>query len=250
MSPAASQTVEGRRPVFLTGEVFHCWNWQWNIDPARIIVAATAREPVPIEVAEFAELIGGPWIAERQRASCAPVDLTVPVLVAELPVPFDGRRRLLIDGWHRIELARSKRIATLPAYVLTAEESAQVSERDAECNGCGHCGHYPLDPDDRALTCSRWCSDCAQPRDDDDDLMKVRKLAGRYMGDPAFRAAHPACAYCDADLAIRQPNDGSQAVVLEYHHEAGCPSHPDTPLAGNRASRRAAARQRAGVGKR
>ncbi|MEU1710298.1 hypothetical protein ABZ478_33895 [Streptomyces sp. NPDC005706] len=55
-------------------------------------------------------------------------DLDKPVIIATMQ--FDGNPALLlIDGVHRMYRAMSEGVLTLPAYILTADETAKVRDR-------------------------------------------------------------------------------------------------------------------------
>jgi hypothetical protein len=55
-------------------------------------------------------------------------DLAVPVLVAMLRGNSGEEFPLLIDGTHRLYRAHAERVAELPAYVLTAEETLAIRD--------------------------------------------------------------------------------------------------------------------------
>lgn len=53
------------------------------------------------------------------------VDVSRPVLIAHHS-PESKRRKLLIDGWHRVQHASDKGMKELPAVELTPEETSQI----------------------------------------------------------------------------------------------------------------------------
>jgi len=65
-----------------------------------------------------------PTVSISKRKALRPeIDLAVPIIVA-----IRRGRKLPIDGWHRIYKALKNGIKTLPAQILTVEESREVLE--------------------------------------------------------------------------------------------------------------------------
>jgi len=90
-------------------ETFVYGNWEWWVRPARQLVAD--RTPVEIEVVEFAPTL---HTLVAVNASDTDGDLSDPVLVSALCVETDGHARLIIDGWHRLNVIRDDRRTDTP----------------------------------------------------------------------------------------------------------------------------------------
>lgn len=115
-------------------ETFGYRGWEWDIDRARQLAAD--RAPVEIPVAEFAPMINTRVVVDGTSSRH---DLGSPVLVTDLASPVDGHTRLLIDGWHRMNLAAATGVPTLPAQILTAVEGLSVSTQFIEGDDARYC---------------------------------------------------------------------------------------------------------------
>lgn len=112
-SEAAGRT--DRRQEFVFGI------WRYDIDLAQDLIAASPRATRLIDVPQLASMFSL-GIIRVDEAYARSADLAVPLIVA--PLPDEGH--LVIDGWHRIWRALQEGVATLPAYLLTAEETKAV----------------------------------------------------------------------------------------------------------------------------
>ena len=96
----------------------------WDVDAAKRILAAAPRPPARAWVAElWAELLA--TAHPLTWAHVAEVDISTPLIA--LPA---GPGYVLIDGWHRVARARMMGRASLPIWVLTADEAEQVRVAD------------------------------------------------------------------------------------------------------------------------
>lgn len=113
--------------------------WVFNVNQAQAIVAQSPRDPKLLPVEQWARFYGLDNDASRGFSLFTPLpsfsrdyamaaDLNDPVLVATLRNQEGTEFPLLIDGIHRLYRAFAERIAELPAYVLTAEESLAIRE--------------------------------------------------------------------------------------------------------------------------
>lgn len=126
-------------------QLFLYGKWLFNIDKAQTLLTEHPREAEPTPVADWSahyhlhrltpDYDGAHWcpvFGPDQSAFNAEhalqTDLDKPVIIATLE--FDGRPAvLLIDGVHRMYRAMTEGRATLPAYTLTAAETATIRER-------------------------------------------------------------------------------------------------------------------------
>lgn len=129
--PTRQRTATPTRTTIAMSEVYREYfvydDCLWWVDLARQLVASRAMVDIP--VAEFAAMIG---TLIEVDTSCTDVDLADPILVCDLAWPIDGRSRLVIDGWHRMNVAVSRGVATLPGRVLTAAEGLSVVEVEVD----------------------------------------------------------------------------------------------------------------------
>lgn len=94
--------------------------YEWNVIRARELFAD--RLPTTVPVSEFAPLLPR---ADRlgRLGDCAHYDLDTPIWVAGVPEGMvNGHDRIIIDGWHRLKSAVTRRALTLPAVILSADE--------------------------------------------------------------------------------------------------------------------------------
>lgn len=70
---------------------------------------------------------GGPMELDWEHIESPNVDLSVPILLAQLPKDLGGLWP--IDGWHRIAKAIEGGSKSLPCYILSAKDSLRVITR-------------------------------------------------------------------------------------------------------------------------
>ena len=101
-------------------QTFHLGPYTFDVDKALELTNSTPTFQVP--TAALAPLLG--WIAVDTDAArvMPPEVLNTPLLMATSA----GGNRLLIDGYHRLSLARHLDRDTLPAVALTAQESQDI----------------------------------------------------------------------------------------------------------------------------
>jgi len=112
--------------------------WLFNVNAARAIIAESPRETQALPVAAWAQFYGlGDAETEGvslfaathlDRDYAMTTNLAEPVLVATIRSSEHRTRPLLIDGTHRLYRAHIERVAELPAYVLSVEESLAIRE--------------------------------------------------------------------------------------------------------------------------
>lgn len=128
-----------------TPQWFHFGPWVFSIHTAMALITATPRPARRIDVTAWAKAYGltrlddppsqtigliSPASDGFDRDYAMSTNLTIPVIVASLPIPAQPPEALLIDGTHRLYRAWREGVAQLPAYVLTVAETTQV-RRDA-----------------------------------------------------------------------------------------------------------------------
>ena len=113
--------------------------WMFNVNRAQAIIAESPRETTQLPVAPWAQFYG---LDNRGRVSVSlfsprsefdrdyamTTDLSAPVLVATLRANDGDEFPLLIDGAHRLYRAYAEGVTTLPADVLSADESLAIRE--------------------------------------------------------------------------------------------------------------------------
>jgi len=103
-------STRGERFVFLA--------FEWNVDKAKELVAG--KEPDQASLDGIDGMLSMIRI-NKEHAMSDEVDLSRPLIA--VPITVDGETsNVVIDGWHRIYKARQQGLATLPSYVLSAEE--------------------------------------------------------------------------------------------------------------------------------
>jgi hypothetical protein len=127
------EQVDGKR-----GQMFVFGAFLFNVDRALATVAEAPRETRPIRVADWARFFGFDLSEDDGIALFAPryldpdyamtTDLDEPVLISTLRGDEGRRYPLLIDGTHRIYKAFALGVETLPAYVLSDEESLAIRD--------------------------------------------------------------------------------------------------------------------------
>ena len=118
----------------LTPERFQSVWGSWDVAAAKRILVDTPRPSTVIEIAEHTPLLSTRTITEdgwehytagvdvdhdKVEADETDIDLTVPLLITA--------GGMLIDGWHRLARARHLGIDTLPAILLTPEETTTIA---------------------------------------------------------------------------------------------------------------------------
>jgi hypothetical protein len=129
--------MTGNRPA----QWFYFGPWAFSIDEAEALIAAQPRKPASLDADAWANAYGlthiddpnpttvnliGPTRAGLNRAYAMGTDLTKPVLVATLQASGEPAP-LFIDGIHRLYRAWRENAASLPAHVLTAAETQQIT---------------------------------------------------------------------------------------------------------------------------
>jgi hypothetical protein len=121
-----------------TGEQhFFFGAWRYDIQFAFALIQAHPRDPVQIDVADWASFYGLDAIGTDRIPILGPgpdfdpayaltTDLHVPVILATLDLDDKGRAPLLIDGTHRLYRAHTEHRTHLPAYVLDVAESLAI----------------------------------------------------------------------------------------------------------------------------
>ncbi|WP_317447646.1 hypothetical protein [Streptomyces collinus] len=126
-------------------QTFHYGTWVFNIDRAQRLLDERPRAVVQTPVADWVtayhlnlltpDYDGEPWCPvfgpdqnHFNAEHAMQTDLDRPVIIATMQ--FDSNPALLlIDGVHRMYRAMSEGLSTLPAHVLTADETAKVRDR-------------------------------------------------------------------------------------------------------------------------
>jgi hypothetical protein len=121
-----------------TGEQYYFFGaWRFDIQAAPVLLAGRSRDPVPIDVADWASFYGLDAIGNSRISILGPgpdfdpayaltTDLQMPMILATLDLDDKGRAPLLIDGCHRLYRAHAEHRARLPAYVLDVAESLAI----------------------------------------------------------------------------------------------------------------------------
>jgi hypothetical protein len=127
-----------RRP----NQHFHFGPWVFDIDKAQDLVSEQPWEVRSLVVEAWAQFYGlddnhddrhsvsliGPG-PEFNRRYAMTTDLAEPVIVATLHSEETGEESpLLIDGTHRLFRAYQEGVESLPAYVLSVEESLAIRQ--------------------------------------------------------------------------------------------------------------------------
>lgn len=90
----------------------------WNITDATQLVAG--REPELQDISRWITKLPGHNINEEHWPAA---DLSKPLIIA----PLYGTGELwLIDGWHRVRLAKERGITVLPVHTLSQAEESKV----------------------------------------------------------------------------------------------------------------------------
>lgn len=132
-------------PLASHRQTFHYGSWVFDIDRAQKLLAEQPRAVVQTPVADWAaayhlhlltpDYDGEPWCpvfgpdqSHFNAGYAMQTNLDKPVIIATMQ--FDGNPALLlIDGVHRMYRAMIEGLSTLPAYILTADETAKVRDR-------------------------------------------------------------------------------------------------------------------------
>lgn len=127
-------------------QTFRYGAWVFDIDRARTILDEQHRDTVPASVdvwgsAYHLSLLrpdyqGEPWcpvfgpdLSHFNVEHAMQADLGVPVILATML--FEGTPAvLLVDGVHRMYRAMAENRSTLPAHILSAEETRLIRDRD------------------------------------------------------------------------------------------------------------------------
>lgn len=121
-------------------EVFHFLRWGFDITALRSLLLTTSTPPVEMVVPVEAASV----LLESDPAVTAPEDRVFPLIgvgvdwdhVDDLPrealssplfvAPMGALGNMVIDGWHRIALARRLGMTALPGLLLTRRQAARV----------------------------------------------------------------------------------------------------------------------------
>lgn len=121
-------------------EEFHFLRWAFDITALRALLERSSTPPteIMVPVTAAAQLLESDptTTPEDQRAvplvgvevrwdhvdELALAALTVPLFVA----PLGGMGKIVIDGWHRIALARRHGVTELPGLMLTRKQVGQI----------------------------------------------------------------------------------------------------------------------------
>ena len=109
-------------------EVFHFLGVRFDVRHAKRTIAGNPRPVVDLTVADLRGLVGLIGGAQREKTT---IDLAFPCIVARMPEEIGGGH-MLMDGWHRARVAIAQGVETLPAVVLTVEETIAASSDLAE----------------------------------------------------------------------------------------------------------------------
>ena len=102
-------------------EVFETDGFAFDVDKSKRFIRRTPRPIVTILVADYSGLFEAiPVNLDHPKG--VNYDLALPLIM----VTMRNGGRLLIDGWHRLDQAVKKGIETLPAVILTREETKKV----------------------------------------------------------------------------------------------------------------------------
>lgn len=108
----------------LVEEIWEAGEYEFNIRRAKRIIKKTPRPIVQVKTAQFLGVLELMVILvpEEERVEYDP----------SFPVIIGTMRRgglVLIDGWHRLDLAIRVGLQEIPAVVLTKEETAKIRRR-------------------------------------------------------------------------------------------------------------------------
>lgn len=112
-------------------EQFYFLRWGWDIVKARYLIAQTPHEVRGFPATEWAGRYGldgadaAAGLIHVTDARARVVDLTIPLIVGTAAVG-GHTGHLLLDGWHRCRRAVLEGIPTLPAYLLSLDETAAI----------------------------------------------------------------------------------------------------------------------------
>lgn len=128
-------TMDGQHTCADTCEHFNYLLWTWCVTYVQQLITAdttaAVREKVDISGMDpFVGLNQPPGTAtlmgyrNLNAEHAANADLNAPIIVAAI-YDNDGTEasKMVIDGWHRIYLARTRHLDALPAHVLTKDTS-------------------------------------------------------------------------------------------------------------------------------
>ncbi|RKN50475.1 hypothetical protein [Micromonospora endolithica] len=121
---------------------FHFGPYVFDIDAAQALIAATPRDTSTVDVNAWATAYGlihldnpnpyaisliGPAHNALNRTYAMTTDLAQPLIVAQIDIPDAAPAPLLIDGTHRLYRAWHEHQPQLPAHLLTAAETRQIT---------------------------------------------------------------------------------------------------------------------------
>lgn len=109
--------------------------WLFDVEHAHRLIRAQPRSLVLIDVQTWARLYGldgnpksritpGPSFDALHALT---VDLTRPLILAAVPTTSGGRCTLLIDGTHRLARGFIEGVETLPAWLLSTDETDAIT---------------------------------------------------------------------------------------------------------------------------
>lgn len=93
----------------------------YDIREAKRIIVAKPRPVEFLDVAKYGDLLMD-FVGLKPNADCRTVDTTLPVILAQ----DQNGGKFAIDGRHRIAKAQRLREPTIPAVVLTIEETIRI----------------------------------------------------------------------------------------------------------------------------
>ena len=109
----------------MKNEDFHYMNLSWDVREAKRILYKKPRQIINFPIKGVEYFINSGAIATFNKYMDK-VDIKIPIIVISVINSDKSIGYFPIDGWHRIRKAIEENIETLPAYVLTVEESKQL----------------------------------------------------------------------------------------------------------------------------
>lgn len=101
-------------------ESFVILGTEFDIKEAKQLIIASPRPIIQLNTEDLRFI--SKWVATFWRIEVK-ADLTVPIIMASI-----GAGYLPIDGWHRIHRAFKKNIQTIPAVILTPDETRKIQK--------------------------------------------------------------------------------------------------------------------------
>jgi hypothetical protein len=108
-------------------ETFYYGRRSFDVRKAKRYIAMNSVEVSQFNVEDARSNVENDLIATDLNRKGLEVDLSVPIIVASIENWDKSVGRLPIDGWHRIAYALKEGIAALPMYLLSVEETKQIT---------------------------------------------------------------------------------------------------------------------------